>query len=84
MLEKEDNGFQQCLRYGFPALVLGMPTLPLLIHLPILYAEKIGLGLSATGIAIFVARLIDIFTDPLIGSLSDQTDTLAQRKWGRR
>ena len=33
-------------RYGGAAFVLGMPTIPLMIHLPIIYAEEIGLGFS--------------------------------------
>jgi len=70
--------------YGAPALALGMPTLPLLIHLPAIYAEQVGLGLTVTGIAIFIARLFDIITDPVIGILSDQTDSYTQKKWGRR
>ena len=84
MVEKAGTLFWQNIRYGAPALALGMPTLPLLIHLPAIYAEKVGLGLTATGIAIFIARLFDIITDPLIGILSDQTDTYVQKNWGRR
>ena len=76
--------FWRNIRYGAPAFALGMPTLPLLIHLPAIYAEQVGLGLTATGVAIFIARLLDIVTDPIIGILSDRTDTYAQKKWGRR
>ena len=51
-------------RYGGTAFVLGMPTIPLLIHLPAIYAEVIGLGLTSTGIALFVARFLDVVSDP--------------------
>jgi len=68
------------IRYGGAAFALGMPTIPLLVHLPALYAEEIGVGLTATGIALFAARLLDVFTDPLIGAVSDRVET----RWGRR
>ena len=35
------------------------------------YAQVLGLSTSYTGIAIFIALLMDAITDPLIGSLSD-------------
>ena len=67
-------------RYGGTAFVLGMPTIPLLVHLPAIYAEEIGLGLTSTGIALFVARLFDVVSDPLVGLWSDRSDG----RWGRR
>ena len=67
-------------RYGGTAFVLGMPTIPLLIHLPVIYAEVIGLGLTSTGIALFVARFLDVVSDPLVGLWSDRSDG----RWGRR
>ena len=67
-------------RYGGTAFVLGMPTIPLLVHLPAIYAEEIGLGLTSTGIALFVARLFDVVSDPLVGLWSDRSDG----HWGRR
>ena len=60
------------IRYGAAALALGMPTIPLLIHLPPVYAEDFGLGLTATGAALFTARLLDVITDPIIGAVSDR------------
>ena len=60
------------IRYGAAAFALGMPTIPLLIHLPPVYAEDLGLGLTATGAALFTARLLDVITDPIIGAVSDR------------
>ena len=68
------------LRYGGAAFVLGIPTIPLLVHLPAIYAENIGLGLTSTGMALFIARLCDVVSDPLVGILSDKSNNL----WGRR
>ena len=59
-------------RYGAAAFALGMPTIPLLIHLPPVYAEELGLGLTATGTALFAARFVDVITDPVIGAVSDR------------
>jgi GPH family glycoside/pentoside/hexuronide:cation symporter len=71
------------IRYGGAAFALGMPTIPLLVHLPILYAEQLGLGLTATGLALFFARLFDVVTDPLVGLISDRP-LLKKLGWGRR
>ena len=84
MSGKTNTLFWRNVRYGAPAFALGMPTLPLLIYLPAIYAEQVGLGLTVTGIAIFIARLFDIITDPIIGILSDRTDNNTQNRWGRR
>ena len=67
------------LRYGGAAFVLGMPTIPLLVHLPVIYAEDVGLGLTSTGVALFSARLLDVVSDPLVGILSDRSES----RWGR-
>jgi GPH family glycoside/pentoside/hexuronide:cation symporter len=84
MVNAAKLNFWRDVRYGSVAFALGMPTLPLLIYLPTIYAEQIGLGLTATGIAIFIARIFDVVSDPIIGILSDQTETSFQKKWGRR
>jgi glycoside/pentoside/hexuronide:cation symporter, GPH family len=68
------------IRYGGAAFALGMPTIPLLVHLPAIYAEQIGLGLTATGLALFIARLLDVVTDPIVGIISDRPIF----RWGRR
>ncbi|WP_303982608.1 MFS transporter [Dongia mobilis] len=58
--------------YGLPALALAVPTLPAHVLLPSFYAGPLGVGLAATGLAIFLARLIDVLSDPIIGHVSDQ------------
>jgi len=62
---------------GFPLAAL---NLPLYVYLPAFYAEEVGLGLAAVGTVLFVARLIDTITDPLIGELSDRVPT----RFGKR
>lgn len=53
---------------------------PLAIYLPAYYANEAGLGLSLVGAIFMIGRLWDAFTDPLVGTLSDRT----QSRFGRR
>jgi len=57
--------------YGLPALPLAALGIPVHVHLPTFYAEQVGLGLAATGLALLAARLFDAVADPLVGLLSD-------------
>ena len=75
-----NNGLWRDFRYGSAAFVLGLPTIPLFILLPALYADTLGIGLTATGVALFLARSFDLLSDPLIGYVSDRWDT----PWGQR
>ncbi len=61
-------------------MVLGLPTIPVFIYLPKYYAEDLGLGLTATGLALFAIRLFDVVSDPIVGLLSDRLPT----RFGRR
>jgi Na+/melibiose symporter-like transporter len=58
--------------YGGLALPLATIGLPLTIYLAPFYAGEIGLPLAALGTAMLLARLADIITDPIIGTLSDR------------
>lgn len=58
--------------YALPAFALAMPTIPLYVYLPAFYAETLGLGLTATGAALLLARVVDVISDPLIGLASDR------------
>ena len=66
--------------YALPAFAFAIPTIPVYVYLPTLYAQELGLGLTATGLVLLLARGLDVLTDPPIGILSDR---LASR-WGRR
>jgi len=58
--------------YALPALALGLPTIPVYIYLPTLYASQPGLSLAAIGGTLLAARLFDTLSDPLAGFLSDR------------
>ena len=68
------------LAYGLPGLPLAALLLPLYVTLPAFYAVDLGLGFFAVGVVLLLARLWDVVTDPLIGSLSDRLTT----RFGRR
>lgn len=63
-----------------PQIPLAAMSLPFVVNLPPFYANEMGLGMAAVGVAFGLARLIDVFLDPLFGGLSDRTRT----RWGRR
>jgi GPH family glycoside/pentoside/hexuronide:cation symporter len=66
--------------YAAPALPGAMLLLPVYVHLPVLYADRLGLGLSLVGTLLLVARLWDVLTDPLVGVLCDRGGRLGRRK----
>lgn len=74
------TGRWSLLIYAAPAFALAMPTIPAYVYLPTFYAETLGLGLSAVGAVLLIARGLDVVTDPLIGLASDKFPT----RWGRR
>jgi len=58
--------------YAFPAFAFSIPTFPVMIMLPAFFAEVHGFEISVIGIIIFLSKLIDIITDPLVGWLNDK------------
>ena len=64
--------------------VLGVPLAiygyPLAIWLPAQYSAQLGVHLGLIGLLIMVARFTDVFTDPLMGEISDRGRT----RFGRR
>jgi Na+/melibiose symporter-like transporter len=62
---------------GLPLAVIGYPVAIWVIpH----YAGELGVSLAAVGTMLMVARISDVFTDPLIGDASDRFRT----RFGRR
>lgn len=64
--------------------ILGVPLaavfLPLGVYLPPFYAQTLGLGLSTVGLVFMLSRIWNALCDPLIGILSDNTNS----RFGRR
>jgi GPH family glycoside/pentoside/hexuronide:cation symporter len=59
-------------RYGLLGLPLAFVALPLYVILPNHYAREFGMPLATLGLILLLARLLDAFTDPLLGKLSDK------------
>ncbi len=58
--------------YSLPSLATSVTALPMALFIPAFYADDLGVPLAAVGVAIAGSRLLDVVTDPLIGSLSDR------------
>lgn len=57
-----------------------MSIFPVLVFVPRFYASDVGVPLAMVGTYILITRLIDVFTDPLMGYISDHT----RSRFGRR
>ncbi|SNS19428.1 Na+/melibiose symporter [Noviherbaspirillum humi] len=58
--------------YGAFGLPLALVALPIYIHVPQLYAQRFGMPLGAVGLALLATRLLDAFSDPLLGRWLDR------------
>jgi GPH family glycoside/pentoside/hexuronide:cation symporter len=68
------------LGYGLGSMGTGMyATVPGLLLLYYM-TDVLGIGAGLAGLAIFVPRMWDVISDPLMGSISDRT----RSRWGRR
>ncbi|WP_299879738.1 MFS transporter [uncultured Cocleimonas sp.] len=70
--------------YGLPGLPLAMLGLPLFVYLPSYYSQNLGLSLTAVGLALLLARSLDVITDPLIGMLNDRYPKFRSVSWRRK
>ncbi len=67
--------------YGSLAFPLAAAFIALQVIVPTFYAQALGLKLAAVGAILLAARLWDLFTDPVVGYLSDRTPpALGRRK----
>lgn len=62
---------------GMPLAVIGYP---LVVYLPPFYAQEIGLNMALMAMVLVLARMSDVITDPLIGTLSDRWQTRIGRR----
>lgn len=59
--------------YGAVAFPLAAAFIALQVIVPTFYAETTGLSLTTIGLVLLAARMWDLFTDPIVGTLSDMT-----------
>jgi Na+/melibiose symporter-like transporter len=70
------------LSYAAPGVAIKALTLPLIAYLPPLYASLPGLSLATVGVVFMLARMWDIFTDPIAGAIMDRSrPPLGRRKF---
>jgi Na+/melibiose symporter-like transporter len=69
---KQPIGSFRLIAYSAPSLVTAVAALPMALFVPAYYADDLGVPLATVGAAIAFSRLLDVVTDPLIGSLSDR------------
>ena len=68
------------LSYSLPALVLAPMAISYYVFVPKLYADLGTVSVQALGLAILLTRIWDAVTDPLIGFLSDRTNSRIGRR----
>ena len=68
------------LNYSIGSIPNGIKTDTFTFFLLFFYSNIIGLNPGLAGLAIFIALCVDAITDPLMGTISDRTNT----KYGRR
>ncbi len=66
--------------YGLMGAPLALVGYPIAIWLPAFYASEIGVSLAAVATMLLLAKLSDVVTDPLVGTISDRLRT----PFGRR
>lgn len=66
--------------FASPAVPIAALGLPIAVHLPAYYAEYTALTLSQVGYIMMLTKLWDVVTDPVLGFLSDKS----QSRFGRR
>jgi len=63
-----------------PAYALAVIGIPVYVYIPKFYTDVVGINVMLLGYILFSVRIFDALTDPLIGYLSDRTQT----RFGRR
>lgn len=66
--------------YGLGDMPIQMAGVPVAAFIPNYYGQDLGVSLAAIATVLLIARAFDVITDPLVGWLSDRTNT----RWGRR
>jgi len=66
--------------YAAPAFALAVVGIPVYVYIPKFYTDVVGIHIGVLGLLLLAVRLFDAITDPLIGVVSDRTQT----RFGRR
>ena len=66
--------------YSAITLPLAAMSMPIAVYMPPFYGQGLGLELTAIGTIFMIARIWDVVTDPVMGTVIDRYET----RWGRR
>lgn len=66
--------------YAAPAFALAVVGIPVYVYIPKFYTDVVGVNIAVLGYLLFGVRIFDAVTDPLIGFISDKTNS----RFGRR
>ncbi|MDC3090910.1 MFS transporter [Rickettsiales bacterium] len=66
--------------YCSPAFSFAIPTFPVMILLPQIYVTDYNLAFATIGSVLFLAKIIDMFSDPLMGWVCDK-NFLSKKSW---
>jgi len=66
--------------YALPNIPHSLALLPVVNFVPAFYSDDLGLPLGMVGLMLFLSRIGDIFTDPVIGIWSDRIRTRIGRR----
>ena len=66
--------------YASPAFALAVVGIPVYVYIPKFYTDTVGINIAYLGFILFSVRIFDAVTDPILGLMSDRTQT----RFGRR
>jgi Na+/melibiose symporter-like transporter len=66
--------------FSISGLAIGGVQTAVVIYLPAFYAQRFGLSLALVGTIFMACRLLNAFSDPIVGILSDRTETRFSRR----
>ncbi len=72
--------FWKKVAYSAPAYALAVIGIPVYVYIPKFYTDVVGINVIWLGYILFSVRIFDAVTDPVIGYISDRTQT----RFGRR
>tara|TARA_R110001599_G_scaffold353465_1_gene593135 strand:- start:52391 stop:53809 length:1419 start_codon:yes stop_codon:yes gene_type:complete len=79
-MDIQRSSTSQVLLYALPAMAIAFINLPATMVLPTFYVEHTTASLAGIGLVNLLRWWFDAATDPMVGYLSDRT----QSRWGRR
>lgn len=72
-------GWGEKIGYGFGDLGFNLYWTTIASFLAAFYTDVFGISAAAAGTMLFVTKIVDAFTDPIMGGLADRTKS----RWGR-